>query len=282
MKKLFIVNPKSGSVRKNNCLRLLRDRVLHHGDTLVYTTQPCDATRIAREAVGSYSCVVAVGGDGTVNEIAQGLLGGATPLGILPAGSGNGFARSLGIPLSPQQGLAVLEHGKIQHVDVGVANGNPFLCAAGCGMDATIVHRFNKLHQRGLIGYLYAASRYWFQRTPQHYEVRNAHGIAYRGWALGITVANAPQYGNNARIAPRARLEDGKLNLVVIPCLRTRQLPATALRLFCGTLPFECDASTEYFVRMDTDIFHTDGETHAPVPEIHFLVRPQQLAVYTP
>jgi len=207
MKTCFIFNPHSGKNRRNPELvpAIATFIAAHQLDAkLVSTEAPGHATALARAAVtGGCTRVIAVGGDGTMNEVAQALIGTSAALGLVPCGSGNGLALHLGIPTTPRQALALLaiDRSRIAAIDTGTANGHPFCNAMGLGFDAEISRRFNRLTHRGLTAYartgLAAFARH---RTEQCVVVSN--GRRQPVAAFIIAVANSDQYGNHARIAP--------------------------------------------------------------------------------
>ncbi len=221
---VFLLNPASGAQRRAPLdLRALAKRVLPIGTEVhIRQTQYAGhATELAREAAAQGAAVVvAVGGDGTVNEVAAGLLGATTALGIVPRGSGNGLARHLRIPLDPAAALAHLSKAPRSRIDAGRINGRPFFCTAGIGFDGHISREFAKSEERGLLTY----AKLLFSEFGKY---RPTSGTLFYDEATGqpphelrelfvLTFANAAQYGNNAYIAPMADIRDGILDACVL------------------------------------------------------------------
>ncbi len=291
MRVLFILNPKSGHLlRRPGIPRRLQRFIASSlpGASLAETTAPGHATVLARQAAADgMECVVAVGGDGTVNEVASGLLGTDSVLGILPLGSGNGLARELCIPLDLDAALGNLLTGRPRRIDSGLANGHPFFCTCGTGFDAHVVQRFNSRVKRGFLAYVQEGLHAWRNYEPARYEVR-VDGLSQGlRQALFLTVANASQFGNEARIAPLARLDDGSLELVVVRPLSTLQALLTTWRLFRGTLRH--GPLTEYFSARAFEVipgrpgyFHVDGEVRPLEGALAISLRPKSLSVLCP
>jgi YegS/Rv2252/BmrU family lipid kinase len=286
----FILNARSGHIRRDPALagRLRAFIARHQLDaTVVLTEAPCHATELTRAALAEgCTAVVAVGGDGTVNEVAQALVGTPASLGLVPLGSGNGLARDLGVPLRTAAALEVLLHGRPRMIDVGYANDRPFFCAMGTGFDADLVQRFNQCTRRGLATYLRLGALQWWRQRPERFTVR-AGDTRLELTALLVAVANAAQFGNNARIAPGARVDDGLLDLVVVPPATLGNALPLAWRLFAGTLDRHPQvrrlcASSFTIERARPGLFHTDGELGPPVARIEVAVRPSALRVLVP
>lgn len=286
----LIFNPHSGRNRRRPgfaaALRAyLRDRV--PGAVLRLTEGPGHATELARAAVrDGAAVVVAVGGDGTMNEVAQGLLHTPAALGLVPCGSGNGLARHLGCYGSVAHALAVIAAGHTRRIDTGLAAGHPFFCAAGVGFEAEVAHRFNALTSRGFLRYLTTSLRAFREFPPLRGEIAHAGGTLPLV-AFTVAVANTDQYGNNARIAPGARCDDGKINLTAVPPLHAFNLLPLAAQLFAGTLGRNPRVTrlegTAFTVRTGKPgRLHTDGEVREAGPEVEFRVRPASLLVLAP
>ena len=229
---------------------------------------------------------MAVGGDGTLNEIASVLVGTGAILGLVPCGSGNALGRHLGIHGSVTRALGVLDTGVPHRIDSGLADGHPFFCVAGLGFEAEIATRFNRLTQRGFLRYLLLGARTFAAWRPQDYTVHHAGGREQ--WrAFTLAVANTSQYGNNARIAPTARTDDGLLDLCALPPISPwNAIPLTA-RLFAGTLDRAANVHQrkgQRFVveRSTPGPLHTDGEVHSAGTRVEFTLRPASLRILTP
>ncbi|MCH5181308.1 MAG: YegS/Rv2252/BmrU family lipid kinase [Prevotellaceae bacterium] len=237
---LFIVNPVSGTGSKQKILAAVEQYL----NTNLFipeireTQRAGHAEEIAREAAAdAVDVVVAIGGDGTVNEVGRGLIGTSTALGIIPCGSGNGLARHLHIPLIPRQAVELLNSRVIHTLDYGRIDGNPFFCTCGVGFDAILSKGFAEAGRRGLITYLEQALKQWLSFRPQSYIIEDALG-RHHYEAFLIACANASQYGNNAYIAPEASMSDGLMDVVVIEPFNMWEAAEMALQLFSRTILF--------------------------------------------
>lgn len=180
------------------------------------TTRPQHARELAKAAAEAGAhIVVAVGGDGTVNEVASGLLYSSTALGILPFGSGNGLALHLGIPIDTIEAIQLLNAPFYTTIDGAEANGKPFFCTAGLGFDAHIGRLFATSHTRGFASYIRMSMQEYLRFKPNFYSIR-ANGQLLEGDYFVVTMANAGQYGNNAYISPKADIRDGLIDLCLL------------------------------------------------------------------
>lgn len=292
MKLRFILNPHSGRNRRRPWLAPhLRDFIVEHqlDASLVVTTRPGHATELARAAlVDGCDRVIAVGGDGTMNEVAQALLHSRVALGLIPCGSGNGLALHLKIPsdLEAALALAVDPSAAITAIDSGLANGHPFFNAMGCGFDAEISERFNRLTHRGLPAYLLTGYKAFRSRRTFPVVITCGRQRIERP-ALLVAVANSDQYGNHARIAPAAQVADGQLDLVAISPISLLAAVPLVARLFAGRLfgsPAVLALRSDRFVveRHSTGVIHTDGETHFTSARVEITVRPHSLRLVIP
>ena len=215
---LFILNPKSGtSVGRdsNAVVDTIHLFAKKYGSTaeVVFTEARGHATELVREKLKlkNWKAIVAVGGDGTVNEVAAPLINQAVPLGILPLGSGNGLGRHLGLPLTLETSLTRLFEGSSITIDSAQLNDIPFFCTAGMGFDAYVGHLFSQQEQRGLSTYVSVSFKAFWDYKPQSFFLNGKETKAF-----SLTFANAGQFGNNAWIAPKADLQDGLLDICTI------------------------------------------------------------------
>ena len=239
----FIVNPVSGGKDKKDVLAAI-GRYLDlsaFSYEVLQTGQAGDATRWARESEADI--VVAVGGDGTVSEVATGLLGTDKALGIIPCGSGDGLALHLGISRSPVKAVRTLNEACITRIDAARMDGRPFFCTAGVGLDADVSLEFSRSSTRGLGTYVSTAWEKWKQRDLKERYVVETDTEAWAGPAVFVTVGNANQWGNEARIVPKASLRDGLLDVTVVQPFSTLEIPDLAARLMTGK------ADTSHHVR---------------------------------
>ena len=292
MKVRFIFNPRSGRPRRNRpILPMLKNFIAARAleADLVCTEGPGHATEIAQEAV-SAGClrVVAVGGDGTVNEVAQALIHTPAAMGLVPCGSGNGLALHLGLPKSLEDALelAAGSAGRTAALDTGIVNGLPFVNAMGLGLDSDVAHRFNRLTSRGLPAYARTALSAFMNRKTERCIV-TAGSRRETVDMLLIAIANSDQYGNNARIAPHARVDDGSLDLVVVSPVGWFSASFLGARLFLGTTHLSSKVrrivGPSFVVeRPAAGLIHTDGETHFTGARIEVTVLPRSLRVIVP
>lgn len=215
---MLIINPISGTNSKAGLAGMVQDVLAPIGYQIdvKYTTCQGDATRLATLAVEQgYDAVLAAGGDGTINETAIALCGSKVPLGIIPAGSGNGLARHIGIPVDPRLSLKVIERQHVVDCDYATVNDRPFFCTFGVGFDAAVSHRFARQKRRGKLSYIRSAISEYVTYHPQTYTI-SANGHIITEKAFIVAVCNASQYGNNAYIAPEASITDGLLDITVV------------------------------------------------------------------
>jgi diacylglycerol kinase (ATP) len=292
MKLLFIFNPKSGRSRRTALILPLLKRFISAralDADLVCTEGPGHATEIAREAVAA-GClrIVAVGGDGTVNEVAQALIHTQAAMGLVPCGSGNGLALHLGLPKEPADALELAAGmpGRVAEVDTGTANGLPFVNAMGLGLDADVARRFNGLVRRGLPAYTRTALAAFLGRSTESCHVsagRHRETVDI----LLIAIANSDQYGNHAKIAPHARVDDGVLDLVAVRPVGIFSACVLAARLFAGSIDKSSHVrrlkGARFLIeRPAAGLIHTDGETHMAGACVEVVVRPRSLRLIVP
>ena len=229
----FIVNPISGTKAKNRVAKLIRELLdtRQFAPTVVATEYAGHATQLAQHfAMEDYYAVVAVGGDGTVNEVASGLIGTNTALGIIPNGSGNGFARHLDISTRMNRAIEMLNSSEVINVDYGLVNDIPFFSTFGVGFDAVVAHDFAD-SSRGLKGYVQSIFKDLFQYKPETYHLEG-EGIDLCTTAFLINFANAGQWGYDAYIAPKASVQDGWLDVAVVTEFPMTAAAGLALSLF--------------------------------------------------
>ena len=233
----FIVNPISGTKSKNRLAKLIRESLdlQQFAPTVVVTEYAGHATQLAQQfALQDYYAVVAVGGDGTINEVASGLIGSHTALGIVPNGSGNGFARHLDISTRMNRAVEMLNNSEPIQVDYGMVNDKPFFSTCGVGFDAVVAANFSDT-ERGLKGYMQTILKDLFQYKPERYHIEG-EGIDLTTTAFLVNFANASQWGYDAYIAPKASVQDGWLDIAVVSEFPMVIAAGLALRLFTKTI----------------------------------------------
>lgn len=234
----IILNPNSGTRKKLDLPKLFNQHVNNRDFhfELHQTQSATHAYDLGAEAVHlGYDLVVAAGGDGTLNQVGRALVGTNIPLGILPLGSGNGFARALKIPLNLGKAIQLIQHGMIKRVDTGKANGHVFLNVCGFGFDAHVSARFATKGTRGFRTYAQISIMELAKYKPANYSVV-MDGVQHEIQAFVMAVCNGPQYGSNAYIAPLAEFSDGMLDVTILKDVNWRNLSRITLGLFRRTL----------------------------------------------
>ena len=264
---LFIINPISGKRSKKNIPGLIKE-YFSGSDfpfEIVYTQFGGDATGIAKRYLEKgFRKIVAVGGDGTVNEVASAITNTDAALGIIPLGSGNGLARHLKIPMDIKKAIELIKNGNKKQIDYGEINHQKFFCTAGVGFDAHIGDVFSKMEGRGFWNYIKATIKEFRKYKAKNYKIE-LNGETFSREAFVITAANASQYGNNAHIAPRADIQNGKLEIVIIRSFSLIAAIGIGSRLFLKNIhkskyveTFQADSII--IKRESTDVVHFDGE----------------------
>ncbi len=283
----FLVNPISGGKDKSGILAAVRK----HLDGSLYAAEFRMTERPGQAEEWAHNCeadiVVAVGGDGTVSEVARGLLGTGKTLGIIPCGSGDGLALHLGISRSPAKAVKTLNEGCVTSIDTASMNGRPFFCTAGMGLDAQVSLDFARSTQRGLARYITLAMEEWMRHPSEEYTIRSANGESWTGKAVFVTIANANQWGNQARIAPMASLQDGLLDLIVVRPFHTLEIGDMAARLMTGQATTSRHilhfSGTQFQIgRQKGGAVHCDGDPFEDGTEFDLRVYPGSLPVLVP
>ena len=283
---MFIVNPVSGTSRKRNIGEEIASCLDMDGGSygIVYTERPRHAAELARDAVrDGVPVIVAVGGDGTVNEVASAVAGSSSAMGIVPVGSGNGLARHLGIPQDVKQAVQKVLAGQTVLIDYGLLNRKKFFCTCGCGFDAEVGWKFGG--KRGRSSYVKTVMKEFFRYTPSRYEIEDAEGnVIFSSKAFLVTAANAGQWGNDAYVAPGASVQDGLLDLVVVEPFSVFAAASLSWRLFHRSLLksnkvrfFRGKAFTVR--RTEAGLVHLDGEPLFSTEELEISVCPGGLKV---
>ena len=215
---VFILNPISGTKRKTSIPDLIDEYIdkAKFDFTIKLTQRAGHASALAREsAEEGADIIVAVGGDGTVNEVARAICGTQSALGIIPCGSGNGLARHLMLPLNVKGAMRVINEAVIHDLDYGVINGMPFFCTCGMGFDAYISHKFAMAGKRGPLTYIENVLKSGLTYKPERYVIDDENG-SHEYNAFLVSIANASQYGNDAYIAPQASMSDGLMDVIIM------------------------------------------------------------------
>lgn len=266
--KIFlIINKYSGHHNGASALDIVVPYLKKQGCSVEYsfTDYPGHATELASQAsANGFDLVVAVGGDGTVNEAAKGLIGSHTLMGIIPMGSGNGLARELGISMNTRKSARTLIEGKNIQLDVCKLNNQHFLCTSGIGFDALVAHKMSKAASRGFLKYVQLVVQESIFYKPLDVRLK-IDGVLIEKPVFLVTFANASQFGNNAFIAPAASMTDGLIDVVVVRKFAKIWMPVFAVALFTKLMPklpfVECFKAKQIDIEMaDTPYYHFDGE----------------------
>ena len=264
---LAIINPVSGTGSKDKIPRLIDTVVDQEKNdvSIVMSEYAGHAHEIATQAVNDgIEIVIAIGGDGTVNEVGSALCGTDTALAIVPSGSGNGLARHLRISMNASRALQVLNNGVVGQFDYCRINDRPFFCTCGMGFDAAVSYKFSNEGTRGFITYIKTALSEYIKYKPQDYVI-NIDGNELKEKAFVIACCNAAQYGNNAYIAPRATMQDGLIDVTVMHPFNMIESPLIGARLFLRQLNHDNHVSIYrgkhvIIERNQDDIVHIDGD----------------------
>lgn len=286
---MVVVNPIAGTISKSDLTERLCDSLSGMGFELELrlTGKKGDATVFANEAVANkFLGVVAVGGDGTVNETANALCETDVALGIIPAGSGNGLARHLGISMDPMKAAQVIESRNIVASDYGTVNKRHFYCTFGVGFDAAVSHRFASQNRRGKMMYLKSAIDEYLHYKPQEYVI-SANGKVITERAFLVAICNASQYGNNAYIAPYADITDGLLDITIIHAGNALDIASVGIDLMSGSLPRNLMIDTfrttaAVIARAEGGPAHIDGEPLSIDDTMYIQCHPGKLKIFTP
>jgi diacylglycerol kinase (ATP) len=229
---LYIINPASGIGRQKDIEKLIRKEMAHSQweSDVAYSETEGHPLQLSSNAAGQYDIVIAVGGDGTVNEVGQGLLHSSTALGIIPTGSGNGLARFLQMPFKVHKAIQVIKQANIKSIDVIKLNDFYSLNVAGIGFDAYISHCFAKKKKRGPLAYMQLISKEFPKYKSQNYNI-SIDGNEKNLDAFLISFANSSQYGNNFHIAPQAIIDDGLIDVCLIRDFPKYTAPALLISL---------------------------------------------------
>lgn len=264
---LFIVNPISGVKKKTSVLKQIEngiDATLFTYE-IVLTEYAGHAAELAKKAAEEgVDIVVAVGGDGTVNEVARSLVHSNSALGIIPRGSGNGLARHLQIPMDVKKALKIINQASIQCLDYGKINGQPFFCTCGVGFDAFVSLKFAESGKRGPLSYVENTLREGLRYQPDTYTIETENGVT-KHKAFLVACANASQYGNNVYIAPNASMSDGLMDIIIMEAFNTIESPQIILQLLNKTIDTNSHVKTIQakkvrITRSTNGVAHCDGD----------------------
>lgn len=282
---LFIVNPNAGKKVSGQIIDTIRREFPENLYYQIAIWKDKDHFEEITEQLKTqgYTDAVAVGGDGTVNHVAKTILGTGIALGIVPIGSGNGLARSLGLSMNIETVIGQIAAGKTALIDSGAVNGRPFFCTSGVGFDAHIGNLFASSVKRGLQSYIRITVSELFRYRAKTYTLR-FNGTEIRRKAFLITVANAGQYGNDFYIAPLADMQDGQFHVVILRPFNPLHLPVMMTKIL--TRRAHLSTRIETFVtnrlsisRDGADTIHYDGEPAMESLQLNYEMHPASLKV---
>jgi diacylglycerol kinase (ATP) len=286
---LFVVNPISGHGRQKMIEELIDGHLdkTKYDPTILQTTGPGHASVLSQDAVREgFDIVVAVGGDGTVNEVGQALVGTSASMAIIPTGSGNGLARHLKIPFDVRKAIEVINRCNIKKIDTATVNDKAFLSVAGVGYDAYVARKFAKAGKRGFVTYFRIVSREYPMYRPRKYEIEiDGNKIIRR--ALLVTFANSSQFGNNTSIDPGASLDDGYIDVCIVRRIPLLLLPFYAPMLFIKTFHKThyieiIKAKSVTVKRKKGKAIHFDGDPYKMGKTLEMKINPLSLNIIVP
>lgn len=285
---LFIINPISGGKEKKKIPALIDaylDRSKFNAN-FSFTSYIGHAAEIAEEAANkSFDIIVAVGGDGTINEVAGKVVGQQKILGVIPFGSGNGLARALNIPINVKKAIKVINELKVETIDAATLNNKFFFNMAGIGFDAHISSAFVGNKTRGLSGYLQMILKEIKSYTSEMYEI-TIDGVYYKRAAFILSVANSSQYGNDVHISPKSSLNDGWLEVCIVQPLAWYKFPILGYQMLMAKTHHSkwveiISGKRISIVRTKENPIHIDGEPFFMGKNIEIEIIPAALKVIT-
>ena len=286
---LFIINPISGGKQKKNIPALIDTHLdkTRFNANFSFTEYVGHAAEIAAEASSkNFDVVVAVGGDGTINEVAAKVMEQGKILGILPFGSGNGLSRFLKIPMNTVKAIRVINDLNVMEMDTAIFNGKRYFNMAGMGFDAHISSIFAGNKKRGLSGYVKTGLKEMLNYKPATYTI-TVDGQSYIRTAFVVSIANSSQYGNNTYISPQASVRDGLLDVCIVKSFPLILLPKLAY-VMLRAKTHESDmveiirGKNIQILRPQEAAIHIDGEPFIMGKEITISVNPLSLNIITP
>jgi YegS/Rv2252/BmrU family lipid kinase len=281
----FIYNPNAGNKSNRYRQKLVNTLQKIPNTTLLLTEYPYHAQKIVEELLRSNpEKIIAVGGDGTINEIGNALKGQDIPMGIIPLGSGNGLARHLNIPMNVSKAIGIALNGESTYIDVLTWNKRAFFCTAGIGFDAYVAALFHQGSGRGFVNYIKASIKALYKYEPIEIGLDKHKIESY----FSITFANANQFGNNAYISPISNLQDALFEIVKIKNGHLGQKVQLGISLFLKQIhrhrlvTIKQAKSIQLFVNPGT-FYHLDGESlQTSEQEIQIEILPEKLLVIKP
>lgn len=285
---LFIINPISGGKEKKKIPTLIDaylDRSKFNAN-FSFTSYVGHAAEITEEAVNkNFDIIVAVGGDGTINEVASKVVGQQKTLGIIPFGSGNGLARALNIPINVKKAIEIINQLNVQTIDAATLNNKYFFNMAGIGFDAHISSVFAGNKTRGLSGYLKMILKEIRTYSSETYDII-IDGIPYSRSAFILSIANSSQYGNDVHISPESSLTDGLLEMCIVKPLPWYTFPLLGYQMLKAKTHHSkwveiISGKQISITRTKGSAIHIDGEPFLMGTIINIEIIPKALNVIT-
>ena len=286
---IFIVNPISGVSKKGQLVKQIKSTIddSKFEYEIIYTEGPGHATEICQEYTAIQTdTIVAVGGDGSVNEVAKGLVGSDTALGIIPAGSGNGLAHHLKIPVNYRKAIELINKHRVIKIDTGSINDKLFISIAGIGFDGFVAQKFAQNSRRGFLTYARIVAEEYPTYKPKTYKI-NINGKIINTKALFIGFANSDQFGYGTSIAPHAKIDDGLLDVIIMQKPSVIEIPILASLLYWRKIDLwkniEIIKASELTVEMEKERWvNVDGEPMQLGEKLNIKVNPQSLNIVVP
>ncbi|MFC1521231.1 diacylglycerol/lipid kinase family protein [Elusimicrobiota bacterium] len=287
----FIINPISGNPSAPDIYTDAINKVFGEAKApyeIFITNHAGEGREIASKYAGSDAAIIAVGGDGTINEVAGEMVNAKAVFGVIPKGSGNGIARELGMPLNALEACKTLLESPATNIDVGSINGHYFFNIAGIGLDAKVGIEFNKRRKRGRgrIHYFYITLGEFLRLSPPDIEIETGTE-KIRTSPMLVSIANSKQYGSNAIVAPTAKMNDGIMSIVIFQKMSIPQFLFYVPFLFMGAIT-KCPhvkeiTASKCTIRLPKPLpYHTDGECYTDNATLEFKVLPKALRVLSP
>jgi len=284
----FIINPISGNSNKYN----YEDKIINFfantniEPIIEFTKKAGDAISFAKKRVESnINAIVVAGGDGTVNEVVNGIGLSKIPMGIIPSGSGNGLARHLGISMNFRKSLEIIKEGYYQGADLIKINDKLSINVSGVGFDALVSHKFQNLEKRGLISYVKVIAAEFASYKTQHYNLL-IDGIEIEREAFLISLANSSQFGNNAFISPKASVSNGYIDVCIV-----KPFPKIASIIIIEKLMTKSLDRSDYLevikarnisIKQESNIYHIDGDAYDDSKKLNVSVLPSAINIIIP
>lgn len=285
---LFIINPISGVGKKNTIPPLIESYLAKNQFQweIAYTKKRKHGFEIAAANKTNFNAIVAVGGDGSVNEIGSALIHSNCALGIIPCGSGNGLARHLKIPLKAKAAIQRIAHFNTKKIDTGTVNNTPFIGTCGFGFDGYIANKFDKFGKRGFLSYVKLVTTNYSKYVPPQFTLKS-NELSLQKKAFLCSIANSSEFGNGFSIAPNAKINDAQFELILLERFPAIEAPIIVKKFFSKNIntskyyhvhPFTKDLTLTVSSQNKT-YFHIDGEPFTGDNEFTIRINPASLLI---